>query len=84
MILFPGTGCGSIEDFSIRLVCNVSRKYVRLKSSRAQIGFKVGILAVTHICVQQYTCLDVGILYGGRQDNVQTRVGSSQVLLICT
>jgi len=34
--------------------------------------------------VEQFACLDVVILYGGREDNVPTRVRSSQVLLICT
>jgi len=84
MILFPGTGRGSIADFSIRLVCNVGTKRIRFQSSRARIGFIVGILALTRVGVAQFACLDVVILYGGREDNVQTRVRSSQVLLICT
>ena len=48
------------------------------------IGFIVGILALTRVGVEQLACLDVVILYGGRKENVQTRVRSSQVLPICT
>jgi len=43
----------------------------------------VGILALTRVGLEQFACLDVVLLYGGREDNVQTPVRSSQVLLIC-
>jgi len=83
MIMFPGTGQGSIEDVRIRLVCNVSTKCIMFQSSRARIGFIVRTLALTRVGIAQFGCLDIVIWYGGRKDNVETRMRSSQVLLIC-
>ena len=55
MNLFPGGGSRSvIEYYSIRLVCNVATRFVRLRSSRAWIGFTVGILALARVWVVRY------------------------------